>query len=374
MKNRSLALQIGLTVLPILLSLVITTLLILAVGSDPRAVFQNVWEGAFRDSRAFAGVVNFWIPLTLCSLGLIITFTAGLWNIGVEGQMAMGAVFASWAALSFRLPAPVLVPVEIVLAMIGGALWALLAGVLKTRLGVHEIFGGVALNALANVVSIYLISGPWQPPEGGSVRATPPFPTDALLPPLSDEFKVSLLALVIVGVVFLAVVLALRGTRWGLELKATGKNARSALLLGVPTERSALSAFIACGMLAGIAGSYRVLFTYGNLRPLVSGGIGFLGLLVVLLVANRALWAPVVAFVFAAILGGSARLKVAMQLDASLAGVLQGFLVLMALLTNGLRARLTPPAQADSRDETPHRSGETFQPITPPSQEIKAHE
>ncbi len=369
MKNRSLMLQIGLTVLPIGLSLMITALLIMLVGADPRDVFQNVWDGAFRDSRAFAGVVNFWIPLTLCSLGLIITFTAGLWNIGVEGQMAMGAVFASWAALSFKLPAPVLVPVEIVLAMLGGALWALLAGVLKTRLGVHEIFGGVALNALANVVSIYLISGPWQPPEGGSVRATPPFPADALLPPMSDDFKVSLLALVIVGVMIVVVVLALRGTRWGLELKATGKNARSALLLGVPTERSALSAFIVCGALAGIGGAYRVLFTYGNLRPLVSGGIGFLGLLVVLLVANRALWAPVVAFIFAAILGGSARLKVAMQLDASLAGVLQGVLVLMALLSNGLRQRLS--LQTNHHDDTPPAS-DPFQPVTPP-REI-AHE
>src|SRR6185295_2218556 len=136
----------------------------------------------------------------------------------------------------------------------------------------------------------YLISGPWQPAEGGSVRATPPFPADALLPPLSPDFGVSLLALVIVFVVIVTVIVALRGTRWGLQLKATGKNARSALLLGVPTGRSAMSAFIVCGMVAGIAGAYRVLFTYGSLRPLVSGGIGFLGLLVVLLVSIRALW------------------------------------------------------------------------------------
>jgi simple sugar transport system permease protein len=110
------------------------------------------------------------------------------------------------------------------------------------------------------------------------------------------------------------------------------------------------------------------LFTYGNLRPLVSGGIGFLGLLVVLLAANRVLWTPLVTIVFAAILGGSARLKVALQLDASLAGVLQGFLVLMALLSNGLRQRLSESSRTDSRDETPETSGEPFQPITPPKE------
>jgi general nucleoside transport system permease protein len=338
MKNRS-AMRLGLTILPIFASLLITAVLIMLVGADPRAVFEKVWEGAFRDLRSFSQVVNFWIPLTLVSMGLIVTFTAGLWNIGVEGQMGMGAVFATWGALTLQLPPLILVPLEILLAMLGGALWAALVGILKTRLKVHEIFGGVALNALANIASIYLISGPWQPPEGGSVRATPQFPSDALLPPMSPDFGVSLLALVIVGVVIVSVMVALRGTRWGLQLKATGKNARSALLLGVPTGRSAMSAFIVCGMVAGIAGGYRVLFTYGSLRPLVSGGIGFLGLLVVLLVSIRALWVPLVTFIFAAILGGSTRLKVALQLDASLAGVLQGFLVLAVLFSNGLRER-----------------------------------
>ncbi len=350
MRTRSMV--FGLTILPILASLLITAVLIMLVGADPRAVFEKVWEGAFRDLRSFSQVINFWIPLTLVSMGLIVTFTAGLWNIGVEGQMGMGAVFATWGALTLQLPPLILIPVEILLAMLGGGLWAALVGILKTRLKVHEIFGGVALNALANIASIYLISGPWQPAEGGSVRATPPFPADALLPPMSPDFGVSLLALVIVGVVIVSVIVALRGTRWGLQLKATGKNARSALLLGVPTGRSAMSAFIVCGMVAGIAGGYRVLFTYGSLRPLVSGGIGFLGLLVVLLVSIRALWVPLVTFIFAAILGGSTRLKVALQLDASLAGVLQGFLVLAVLFSNGLRERWreTNPAHLSETD------------------------
>lgn len=342
MRNRTLV-SVGFALLPIIASLAITALLIIAVGSDPGAVFTAVTEGAFRDSRSFGGVVNFWIPLALCSFGLIVTFTAGLWNIGVEGQMMMGAVFASWAALFVDLPAPVLVPLEILLAMLGGGLWAALVGFLKTRLGVHEIFGGVALNALANVLAIYLISGPWAPPTGGTAQATAPFKDAALLLPLSTDFPVNVLALILVAVALVIVTFALSGTRWGLQLKATGKNSRSALLLGVPTTRSAMTAFIACGALAGIAGSYRVLFTYASLRPLASGGIGFLALLVVLLVGWRPLFAAMIAFAFAIILSGSTRLKIALQLDQSLAGVLQGFIVLLVLLSNGLRQRLTPP-------------------------------
>ncbi|MDZ4768269.1 MAG: ABC transporter permease [Chloroflexota bacterium] len=339
MRDR-IAVKLALNLLPIVISLALTTLLIVAVGSDPRAVLENSIEGVFRSTVTLAAVFNFWIPLALCSVGLVVTFTAGLWNIGVEGQMAMGALFASWAAQYLVLPSPLLIGVEIALAMLGGAAWAALVGVLKLRLGVHEIFGGVALNALASVLTIYLISGPWQPPEGGSAQATAPFPTDALLPPLSPDFPVNALALAIVAASVIGIALALRGTRWGLHLRATGKNPRSALLLGVPTTTSAMSALVVCGAIAGIAGAYRVLFTYASLRPLVTGGIGFLALLVVLLVGARAVWAALTALGFAVILGGSTRLKVALQLDQSLAGVLQGLIVLTVLLVNGFKARL----------------------------------
>ena len=327
-------------ILPILVAVLITSALVVLVGNDPAEVFSTVWQGAFRDTKALAAVVNLWIPLVLVSMGLIITFTAGLWNIGVEGQIMVGAVFASWAARELALPTPLQIGAEIALAALGGALWAGLVGLLKTKLGVNEIFGGVGLNALANVWAIYLIASPWSPPEGGSAHATAPFPDNSLMVPFSADFPVNLLALGLAIAAIIFVTLVLRGTRWGLQLKATGKNPRSAMLMGVPTTRSVITALMVCGALAGIAGSYRVLFTYDSLRPLVSGGIGFLGLLVVLLAGIRALWTPFIAFAFAAILAGSTRLRVSLQLDASLAGVLQGTLVLLVLLSNGLRQRV----------------------------------
>ncbi len=357
-KNRT-GFQVAFAIVPIIVSLAITSALILAVNADPIAVFKTVWEGAFRSTTVFAGVVNFWIPLALCSMGLVVTFTAGLWNIGVEGQIGMGAVFATWAALFVTLPQPTQIALEIALGILGGALWGALVGFLKTKLGVHEIFGGVALNSLANVVTIYLVTGPWSPPGGASKQSTAPFVTNALLPQISTDFPVSLLMLILVFASIVGVILVLRGTRWGLQLKATGKNARSALLLGVPTTHSAISSLMVCGALSGIAGAFRVLFVYQSLRTLVSGGIGFLGLLVVLLVAIRALWTPLIAFLFAVILGGTTRLKIALQLDESLAGVLQGLIVLLVLLANGLRQRLS---ERSAPVEIPQ---ESFQPVAP---------
>ena len=169
MKNQSLPTRIAFAVVPVLISLLVTALLIILVGADPGKVVTKLWSGAFADLASVSNVINFWIPLTLASIGLVVTFTAGLWNIGVEGQILMGALFASGVALYWHIPAPFLVPVEILLAMLGGALWATLVGVLKVYLGVHEIFGGVALNALAGVIGITLITGPWRAQAG--VRA-----------------------------------------------------------------------------------------------------------------------------------------------------------------------------------------------------------
>lgn len=348
--SRNLGVQIAFFIAPILISLVISALLILAVGRNPIEVVENIYAGAFRNQRSFSSVLNLFIPLTLVSIGLIVTFRAGLWNIGVEGQMTMGAIFASIIPMSIlqnpninpeTLPAAPLLLACIVLAIIGGMFWSAVVGFLKIRLGINEIFGGVALNALADVFTIYLISGPWEPEIGGSAQGTEPFPEATLFPEISSAFPTSAFALIIVAVAFVSIMFLLNGTRWGLNLKATGKNARSALLLGVPTERVSMSAFLVCGALAGIAGSYRVLFTFDSLRPLSSGGIGFLGLLVVLLISIQILWVPIVTFIFAAILSGSTRLRISMQLDSSLASVLQGVLVLLVLLSNGVRTRWT---------------------------------
>ena len=339
-QNANLATQFAFTALAIAASLLLSAGLIVLIGREPLEVIEKVWEGAFSSTSRVAGVFNFWIPLTLSSIGLVVTFRAGLWNIGVEGQMMMGAVFASGVALFVPAPGIIRVPLALLASVVGGMLWSVLAGVLKTRLGVHEIFGGVALNAIANVFANFLVANLWSPP-GGNALDTGPFDEAARLPSFSEDFPTSVTMIVLTLMLSAVVVFALRGTRWGLELKATGKNPRSALLLGVPTERTSLSAFAVCGALAGLAGAYRVLFFYGTLRPLASGGIGFLAILVVLLVSNQALWVPLVAFIFGALLFGSTRLRVSLRLDASLAKTLQGVLVLLVILSNGLRARFT---------------------------------
>ena len=316
---------------PILAALLFTAGLLVVYDTSPIDALDSIIQGSFGDQSKTLSVMAFWVPLTLCAVGLVVTFTAGLWNIGIEGQIILGSIAASWVALKVTAPAPLQLPLEIIAAMLAGALWAAISGLLKTRGKVHEIFSGLALNNLAIILTNYLISGPWQPPEGGTFRGTAPFPEAALLPRFADS-RFSPISLVITIIAIVLVYITLRGTFWGLKLKSLGKNPFSSFLLGVASERETILAMMFCGALAGIGGAVRVLSWFDSLRQSISGGIGFLALLVVMLVGYRLVWVPFVTFFFSVILNGSITLQLKTQLHSSIGGILTGVLVLMVLL------------------------------------------
>src|SRR5262249_37979012 len=145
-----------------------------------------------------------------------------------------------------QTPGVLVLPFELLLAMLGGALWALVAAVLKTRGNVNEIFGGVALNFTAQNILLYLLTGPW---KVGNYPQTAPFEDSAMFPFFTKGQSRSLPAVIIVVVAFLVVVVILRGTHWGLQLKAMGRSEKSAFLLGVHTNRNVLLSMMACGAL-----------------------------------------------------------------------------------------------------------------------------
>jgi simple sugar transport system permease protein len=145
-----------------------------------------------------------------------------------------------------------------------------------------------------------------------------------------------MLSLVLAAIAFVLVVVALQNSAWGLKLKALGKNARSAFLLGVSSNREAMLAMMFCGALAGLGGAVRVLSWFDSLRQSISGGIGYLALMVVILAAFRLWWTPVVALFFAAVLSGSIVLQLRTQLHSSLGDILTGVMVLFVVLFGDL--------------------------------------
>lgn len=323
---------------PLILTLFSGSVILLLAGANPLRAYALILAGAFESGRKIADVAVALVPLLLCSAGMLITFSAGLWNIGVEGQMVAGALAATWAIQRIDAPPAVILPLSVLAVLAGGALWGILIGVLRASGHVNEIFAGLGLNFVAAALTNYLIFGPWKPPDGATMSGTDPFPRAAWMPTIGTT-RASLIPLVLAVVAIGVVFVVLRDSYWGLRLKAIGMNARAAHRLGIGTSENLILALAACGALAGLAGSLQTTAVYHRLIPGISGGYGYLSQLVVLLSGLRAELVPLVVFFFSAIQVGSPRLELRMQLDSSLGGVLQASFVLFFLLVRGFRQR-----------------------------------
>lgn len=326
----------------ILLALLFTTIVLLATKSPPFEAFKNIYLGSFGSWNKFSDVLISWVPLLLVTAGLLVTFTTGLWNIGIEGQVTLGAIFTTFVLRTLQdspINPGLIILLSILAGMLGGALWAALVGAFKTFGGVNEIFGGLGLNFVATALNLWLIFGPWKRPGVASMSGTVPFPGKLWLPTLPDS-RLSLYGVALAVIAILVVLFMLQGTYFGLRLKAVGRNSNAAYLLGVPTWQYSMAAFALCGVFAGLAGAMQVTTVYHRLIPSISSGYGFMGLMVAMLINYQAILAAPVALFFAALNIGSIQLPVVLKMDSTLAGVLQGTLVLFVLLADGLRQRL----------------------------------
>jgi ABC-type uncharacterized transport system permease subunit len=342
LKIKTLIFNIGFRILAILSAFLFTVLIIVAIQAQPFEAYKNILLGSIGNPQKLGEVVRAWLPLIIVISGLMVTYTAGLWNIGVEGQITMGAIFttAVMRLLQDQPVSPALILVLAILAgAVGGMLWASLAGLLKIYGGINEIFAGLGLNFVADAIVLWLIFGPWKRPGVGSMSGTIPFMDSLRLPTLPGS-PVSIWPVIIAAILVISIYFVLRGSYFGLRLKAIGKNIRAAYLKGVPTAKYLLGAFMLCGLCAGLAGAIQVTGVHFRLVPSIASGYGFLGIMVAMLVNFHVLWALPVAFVFSTLNTGSIQLPIVMKLDASLAGVLQGSLVLFVLLMDGVRKKI----------------------------------
>jgi simple sugar transport system permease protein len=316
----------------------LTSLVLLVAGVSPWPAFYHLFIGALGSWSKLSQVLMVWIPLTLCACGLLYSFRIGLWNIGVEGQVIAGSI-ASTAVLRFGVesgPPSLMLVTAFAAGILGGSVWAILAGFLKTKGGVNEIFGGLGLNFVAQGVTLWLIFGPWKRPGVGSMSGTEVFPEFLWLPTfLSERLSPAGLALPLVALAVATWVL--NRTRLGLALKGIGSNPKAAYLHGMNPKSYFILAMGLAGGCAGLAGAFQVAGVYHRLIPVISSNYGYLALLVVML-ANYRVWAsPWIAFFFACLNVGSIQLPIVLKLDSSLSGIVQGALVLTTLLVYGLR-------------------------------------
>lgn len=302
MRWRLVLLQLSAPVLAILFGMVISSIIILAIGRSPLEVFGIMVRFSLGRTDSLFSILFKATPLILSGLAVAMSFRVNLFNIGVEGQYYMGAFCAAYVGFTLRgLPLGVHLPLALLAAVAGGMLWGLLPIVLKLRRGAHEVITTIMMNYIAAALLLFLINDVFRDPtQVGTPRVrTPIVAAAARVPSLGPLFAQlgwtgtdvqKLNALLILGVL-LALVLAfvLARTRFGYEVRAVAANPDAAEAAGIPNAAVQFWMFMLSAGVAGLIGLNDILGFFGYLDIDFPKGLGFLGISIALLARNNPL-------------------------------------------------------------------------------------
>lgn len=264
-------------ILMLLMALVLFGIILTVAGKNPVQAIVDIFRSTFGSAYGFSEVIVAMVPMLITAVAVAIPSRVGLINVGVEGQLYMGACLATWGALTFsQLPGWVLLPLLVLLGMIGGALWAFIPGYLKSIGLVNETITSLLLNLVAVNITAFLIFGFWHGPMDTNKTAS--FVPAARLPAFFGT-RIDL------SLVFALVLLGLFGylmkySRWGLEMRAIGGNPQAARRNGIPLKGYLVGVMSLGGAVAGLAGMALVSGYYGLLLANFSTGYGYMGFLI----------------------------------------------------------------------------------------------
>lgn len=328
----------------VLLALLIGGVVMLATGANPLVAYIALVQGSLLDYWGLAATLNKFCPLLLASLAVVVPFRAGLFNLGAEGQIYMGALSTTLAALyGPELPGSLGIIFCTLAGALGGGLWGLIPGWLKAVRGINEIIVSLLMNYLAiNLVS-YLVEGPMQE-LNAPYPYSPEIPETYRLPillPRTDAHAGVLVALVLA----IAVLVLFRQTAFGFALRVIGTSPDTGRYAGMPVSRLLSLSFAIGGACAGIAGAYEVLGVKYRLYHLFSAGYGFDGLVAAFLAAGNPLWLMPSAAFLAILQAGARTMQTAAGVESTLVEVIEGLVVMfvaasIALKPNRRRGKL----------------------------------
>ncbi len=314
----------------IALAIAIYTLVLLLYGRDPMQAYTSILSSTLGTGYGLSEVIVKMIPITLCALAVAIPARVGLVNVGPEGQLFIGAMTATWITLGFPdWPALLLLPASALAGFAGGAIWAGICGVLRSRNWLNEVFSTMILNYLGALVVSYVVFGPWRDPGSGNYPQSHLFPVAGSLPVLSGSRVTVFLFVAAAAVIAFSFVLA--KTRWGLEIRAMGGNPEAARRAGIPVTRYMVLLMIIGGGLAGLAGMGEVAGLQHRLNPGVSSYYGYTGFLVSWLAGHRPALLPVMSFLMAVLASGGDILQITQGLPYAAVTLLMALFLFVVL-------------------------------------------
>jgi general nucleoside transport system permease protein len=305
--------------------------LILGYGRNPLDAFHEIFTNTFSSGYGFSEVVVKMTPLLLTAMAVAIPARIGQVNVGGEGQLFAGGLCATWVAITFTSwPSWLLLPAMALLGMAGGGVWAGLAGWLKARGWLSEVFSTVLFNYIAILAVSVLVFGPWRDPSSSNYPQSREFVPAARLPHVGST-RVDVTIFVALGAV-VGFEWFLRRTRWGLEVRAIGGNPYAAARNGIPVGRYIVIAMALGGAFAGLAGMAQVSALQLRLNPGLSASFGYLGFLISWLAGHNPRLIVPMAFLLALLATGGDVLQITQGLPYALVNVMSALLMVIVLL------------------------------------------
>lgn len=305
--------------------------LVLAVHGVPALkALALLWEGGFGHVWSLEDSLLKAVPIFLCALGVSFTFRMQVWNIGAEGQFALGAIGATWAVLTFPdLPVYLLLPLMLLSSATAGALWALVPALLKVRLGVNEIISTLMFNYIGILLLGYLVFGPWKDPGGMGFPMTSEFPAAARIGMIAGTRLHWGLAICVL--LSLLAWVFLNKTRLGYEIKASGESLRTARYAFMPYGFLVFLVMGLSGMLAGWAGFMETSAVSHRLQTSLMVGYGFTAIVVAWVARLRITAMALAAFLLAGLRVGVEVLQLELKVPAAFGHILEGLVLLTVL-------------------------------------------
>jgi simple sugar transport system permease protein len=309
-------------ILSIMLALIFCALFIGINGMNPITVYLKMANGAFGSSYGISETLVKAIPLLLCGLGVSIAYRIQIWNIGAEGQFAVGALAATSITIYWpNLPEPLMIPAMVVMGTLGGAIWGLLTAIPRAYFQVNELITSLMLNYVALLLMNYFVFGPWKDPKGFNFPGTPIFePYEQLLTIGGTRLHLGL----IYGLIAVALyAFFIHYSKWGYELRLIGANPSAAKYAGIHINKHILIVMMISGGLAGLAGMSEVSGVTHRLMYGISPGYGYTAIIVAWLAKLNPLGLIVSSVLFGALIVGGFSVQT-IGLPSSTSLMLQG--------------------------------------------------
>lgn len=300
----------------------------IVTGYNPLDAYAALWEGALGNPYYLGETIRQITTYILAGLAVAFAFRVGLFNIGVEGQFLVGWLASVWVGLAFHLPKFIHLPLAIISAMVAGALWAFIPGLLKARFRVHEVIVTIMMNYIALYVCNYVIQNVLT--NGKERTGNVPDSASLASPWLQSLTQNSRLHWGIVIAIICCFIMwfLLEKTTRGFELRAVGFNQDAAHYAGMSVNKNIILSMVISGIFAGLAGAMEGLGTFGYIAMKSSfTGVGFNGIAVALLGGNTALGVFFAACLFGALEVGALNMPLAAGVPNELVDIIIALIV-----------------------------------------------